>query len=367
MLVDINRVTVKNRIRKEFGNIDELAQDIKENGLINPPVVTPEMELIAGERRLRAMKHLGYQQVEVRVMKVNDYEHMLNLEINENESRKDFTKSERIQYARQLEQIERMKAKERQESGVVQNFAQGEESRTRDNVAKKLDIGSGEQYRKEKYIEENADEETLKKWDNEDISTHKAYVLIKEKAKQLEEENEQIKYRQEILLEENKELRSKPVEVRVEEKEVIPEHIKEKLLDLEEDKRELEKLKQAGMSVEEYEKRKREIEREVSEKSDEMASLIKRTREIQESYNKENNLNSKRGYLLSQIKASTEGLKARKTKIEQGFNALDSDVGEMLEATLEAEIGILNEVSDYFSEKLRISRATKIKGEIING
>uniref|UniRef100_UPI00164242F3 ParB N-terminal domain-containing protein n=1 Tax=Bacillus thuringiensis TaxID=1428 RepID=UPI00164242F3 len=57
MLIDIKKIKVSDRIRKEFGNIEELANDIKENGLINPPVVTPDHELIAGERRLRACKH----------------------------------------------------------------------------------------------------------------------------------------------------------------------------------------------------------------------------------------------------------------------------------------------------------------------
>ena len=75
MLVEIDKVVVNDRIRKDFGNIEELAQDIKENGLINPPVVTLEFELIAGERRYRAMKSLGWQQIEVRVMSVQDALH----------------------------------------------------------------------------------------------------------------------------------------------------------------------------------------------------------------------------------------------------------------------------------------------------
>ncbi|PGP92766.1 ParB N-terminal domain-containing protein, partial [Bacillus cereus] len=105
MLLDINQIKVAERIRKEFGNIEELAQDIKENGLINPPVVTPEHELIAGERRLRACQYLNYQQIEVRVMSVRDYEHKLKIEIGENEHRKEFTFSERMAWARELERV----------------------------------------------------------------------------------------------------------------------------------------------------------------------------------------------------------------------------------------------------------------------
>ena len=48
--------------------LQELAQSIKENGLIEPIVVVPsvapgEYELIAGERRLRASKLAGFSEV----------------------------------------------------------------------------------------------------------------------------------------------------------------------------------------------------------------------------------------------------------------------------------------------------------------
>lgn len=184
MLIDIDKVQIKDRIRKDFGNIEELAQDIKDNGLINPPVVTPEFELIAGERRLRAMKYLNYSQIEVRIMTVKDYEHQLNLEISENESRKEFSKLERLDYARRLEQVERMKAEERMKSGGVENFPQG---KTRDIVAEKIGIGSGKQYEKEKYIAENASPETLESWDKGDITTHKAYQEAIKAKKEAEE------------------------------------------------------------------------------------------------------------------------------------------------------------------------------------
>lgn len=201
-----------------MGDLKELSDDIAKNGLINPPVVTPDFELIAGERRLEAMKKLGYKQVEVRIMKVEDAEHKLNLEINENENRKDFNKSERIEYARQLERIERVKAKERMAQGT-ENFP--EVGETRDLVAEKMGIGSGKQYEKEKYIADNADPETLEQWNNEEISTHKAYTKVKELEKQLEESTAA-----------NKRLADKVIELEqrepeVIEKEVIPEDYKD--------------------------------------------------------------------------------------------------------------------------------------------
>ncbi len=90
MEIDINKIKVSDRIRKDFGGIEELARDIEQNGLINPIVVTPDFQLIAGERRLRAHQFLDRKEVTVRVMEIKDYEHQLQLEISENEHRKEF-------------------------------------------------------------------------------------------------------------------------------------------------------------------------------------------------------------------------------------------------------------------------------------
>lgn len=43
------------------------------------------------------------------------------------------------------------------ESGGVENFPQGSDGKVRDIIAEKLNIGSGKQYEKEKYIVDNAD------------------------------------------------------------------------------------------------------------------------------------------------------------------------------------------------------------------
>ena len=195
MLIDITKVKTENRIRKDFGNIQELADDIKQNGLINPPVVIAEADgtftLLAGERRLRAMKSLGYRQVEVRTWGSLTDEQKLNIEISENEVRKDFSKAERVEYARRLEKIESVKARERMSDG-----GKGKENfptlQTRDVVAEKVGIGSGKQYEKEKYIVDNADTltpEDFADWDEGKLSTNKAYLKIKE---QLAEKENQI-------------------------------------------------------------------------------------------------------------------------------------------------------------------------------
>ncbi|HCW7782491.1 TPA: ParB N-terminal domain-containing protein [Staphylococcus aureus] len=192
MLIDINKVTVGKRIRKDYGDITSLADDIQDRGLINPPVVTPDYELIAGERRLKAMKKLDYRQIEVRVMSVEDYEHQLKIEISENEERKAFTYSERMDYAKQLERIEAKKAKDRKTSKLKQNkdtvTDQGPERKgeTRDIVGKASGFGSGRTYARAKYIYENADEETIKEVDEGKKSIRKAHDELRAKEKQNE-------------------------------------------------------------------------------------------------------------------------------------------------------------------------------------
>ncbi|HCC4652867.1 ParB N-terminal domain-containing protein [Staphylococcus aureus] len=192
MLIDVNKVTVGKRIRKDYGDITSLADDIEDRGLINPPVVTPDYELIAGERRLKAMKKLDYRQIEVRVMSVEDYEHQLKIEISENEERKAFTYSERMDYAKQLERIEAKKAKDRKTSKLKQNkdtvTDQGPERKgeTRDIVGKASGFGSGRTYARAKYIYENADEETIKEVDEGKKSIRKAHDELRAKEKQNE-------------------------------------------------------------------------------------------------------------------------------------------------------------------------------------
>ena len=186
MLVEIDKVIVKERIRKDFGDIEELANDIRENGLINPPVVTPEYELIAGERRLRALQHLDYKQIEVRVMTVQDALHQLKLEISENENRKDFSFSEKMKWAEELKNEYGKIAKDNMSKGgeglpILVNLD------TNKQIAGDLELGK-ETYRQAQYIYNNADEETIKQLDDGQLSINKAYTTLKEQLNKVQQE-----------------------------------------------------------------------------------------------------------------------------------------------------------------------------------
>lgn len=73
--------------------LKELADSIQEKGVIQPLVVTPNVDgsygLIAGERRLRASKIVGLEKVPVVIREVSGDDELLELALIENVQRKD--------------------------------------------------------------------------------------------------------------------------------------------------------------------------------------------------------------------------------------------------------------------------------------
>lgn len=107
------------------------------------------------------------------------------------------SKSERIEYARRLEKIEALKAKERQATSTGGSNPQlckksDEAGRTDEVVEDKLGIGSKDTYRKEKYISDNREvltPEDFADWDEGKLSTNKAYLKIKTQLQEKENQN----------------------------------------------------------------------------------------------------------------------------------------------------------------------------------
>ncbi|MBQ1450678.1 MAG: ParB N-terminal domain-containing protein [Eggerthellaceae bacterium] len=255
MLIDIDRIVVGDRIRKDFGDIEELADDIRENGLINPPVVNKEYVLLAGERRLRACKLLGWPQIEVRMMDTRDAEHELNIEISENDVRKGFTKSERVDYIKRLLRIEQAKAKERQgERTSARNLT--EVQRSDEATAEQFGISSNTM-RRELFIADNKDlldPADFADWDEGKLSTNKAFQRIKAAQKQAEQERDEAEHdaaelrgklsdlRDEVaaLEKQNDELYDLTQQQQVVEREVVREVVPEDYADIKRHVRELE-------------------------------------------------------------------------------------------------------------------------------
>lgn len=96
------------RIHFDDSELQELADSIKEKGIIQPLVVTRSNEeddnysLIAGERRLRASKLIGLSQVPVIIMNVEDDDALLELALIENVQRKDLNPIEEAEAYQKL-------------------------------------------------------------------------------------------------------------------------------------------------------------------------------------------------------------------------------------------------------------------------
>lgn len=102
MKIKIDEIIIGSRARKDLGDLQELADSIKENGLLQPIAIDAEGFLIDGQRRIEAVKLLGWTEIEAHKLTIND---QLNTEFYKNELRKSFTLSERLTFAEKLEHV----------------------------------------------------------------------------------------------------------------------------------------------------------------------------------------------------------------------------------------------------------------------
>lgn len=93
MKIETKKIKINERIRREFLEIDDLADSIKELGQIQPISITKDYELISGHRRLLACKKLGIK-INAVVINPRDELHKLDMELAENVKRNDFNPME---------------------------------------------------------------------------------------------------------------------------------------------------------------------------------------------------------------------------------------------------------------------------------
>lgn len=131
-------IQIGERHRKDMGDIEGLARSIDEIGLLHPVVVRPDGTLVAGERRIKACLLLGWQDIPVTVI---DLDAIIRGECDENQKRKDWTPTEAVAIAKELEPLEREAARGRQEAtqgnrqSGVEKFSEPERGRALDKVA----------------------------------------------------------------------------------------------------------------------------------------------------------------------------------------------------------------------------------------
>ena len=111
MELPIDRIVIRERTRKTMTNIAALADSIRETGgPLHPPFVRRDghdFVLVAGARRLAAMRQLGYDRVAVTVAhSLVDGRSALLAEGEENTQREPFTPSEAVAHAARIEAVE---------------------------------------------------------------------------------------------------------------------------------------------------------------------------------------------------------------------------------------------------------------------
>lgn len=183
--MEINKIKVGKRFRKDIGELETLKTSIEEIGLLQPIVVDEKDNLIAGQRRLIACKELGMKNIKVNVVKIED---ALRGEYDENVIRKGFVPSEEVAI------WEAMESKQFQKGGRS-------ESEQRDKPIKqasKLLGKSTDTLSKAKQVVESGDEKLIEKMDKTG-NVNSSYHIVKNR-KRLEKIPEIPKGKYEVLL-----------------------------------------------------------------------------------------------------------------------------------------------------------------------
>ncbi len=105
MLVNVDNIKIKKRVRKDMGDLDSLKESLRLYGLLNPITINERYELIAGHRRLEAAKALGWTTIDAQVVSVSDKITLLEMELEENTQRADFSQEELIAGYTELEKL----------------------------------------------------------------------------------------------------------------------------------------------------------------------------------------------------------------------------------------------------------------------
>ena len=113
MILKIKDVKIGQRVRDEYGDMQALADSIREHGLLHPIVVDSDYNLIAGCRRLLACERIGLREIEAKVLEDISEKELRILELEENIRRKDLTELEKSKNLVELAEIKEQELKEK--------------------------------------------------------------------------------------------------------------------------------------------------------------------------------------------------------------------------------------------------------------
>jgi ParB family chromosome partitioning protein len=105
MQVLISAIQIPDRVRKDLGDLQPLTDSLQRCGQLNPITVTREMVLVAGHRRCEAASRLGWRMIDATVVDGINEIRRLEIELEENLHRKDFSPEELLEGVRRLEAL----------------------------------------------------------------------------------------------------------------------------------------------------------------------------------------------------------------------------------------------------------------------
>lgn len=95
VMIAISAISVEGRHRRDHGDLRDLADSLHELGQLQPIVVTDNLRLVAGGRRLAAARSLGWTEIEAKIAQdFTDAAVLLRAERDENTCRKSFSLTE---------------------------------------------------------------------------------------------------------------------------------------------------------------------------------------------------------------------------------------------------------------------------------
>lgn len=162
--VPIHKIHFGLRHRQDMGDMEALAANIREMGLLQPIGIDEYFHLIYGARRLQACGGLGWKQIPCVVVKLQS---VIAGEWAENEMRKQFTVSEREAIGKAVEA--ELGNRKGRRTDVAAIAAKSGEGRTVDLAAKRAGFKSAETYERAKTVVERGVPELITAMDKGDI------------------------------------------------------------------------------------------------------------------------------------------------------------------------------------------------------
>jgi len=101
MQIPLKDIKIPPRIRNKKIEVDDLVESMSEFGQLQPILINQDYELIAGYRRYKAAKKLGWQTIDAKIIDVKDKKKRVLIELEENQARMNFT-AEEIEKAKKM-------------------------------------------------------------------------------------------------------------------------------------------------------------------------------------------------------------------------------------------------------------------------